>query len=132
VDANSNGVSEFKSQQTNYRPIVDAFWQLCRQAGSDKEPAVAASYLLARLLPHVRSLGSRRVVTDSRLSNRRKAVADGLSILEDFLRADPLTPLTEVQFRASTKKAIGPLKMAPKAALSYLQFEETLLTEPCK
>jgi hypothetical protein len=92
---------------------------------------VKESYLLARLLPHVRSLGSRGVVADSRLSNRRKAVIDGRSMLEASLRADPLTPLTEVQFHAGTKRAIGPDKMAPEAVQRYLQFEETLLTEPC-
>jgi len=52
----------------NHEALADAFWALCRREGSHTEADVRESYLLARLLPHVRSQGSRRVVADAFLT----------------------------------------------------------------
>jgi hypothetical protein len=110
-----------KSRKDNYSAVVDCFLQLCRQAGSDREPAVAESYLLARLLPHVRPLGSRRVFADGRLGSRA-AASKGDRSLDDLLRADPLVPISEVEFRDGTGDIIGPAAIQPDVQTRYDSF----------
>ena len=120
-----------KSQPANYRAVVDGFWQLCRQAASDAEADVADSYLLARLLPYVRPLGSRRVVADARLRRRiGRGVDPDVGALDRLLRADPLAPITEVEFRDRTADAIGPLAMTTEECGRYLRFADELLAGP--
>jgi hypothetical protein len=96
----------------NYEAVIEAFWALCRRAGSYLERGVQESYLLARLLPYARSQGSRRIVADAYLGPRTKAAREkrelAIQELDEFLQncgSETTTPLT---FSRQTADAIGP------------------------
>lgn len=119
----------------NSHAAVDSFWQLCRQAGSDRDEPVAESYLLAKLLPHMRSYGARRIVADARLDSRSSRFEEARLELEAILQCDPLHPITEKEFRLETKKAIGPfasgsVKMTDTQRRRYAQIRMELFEKP--
>ncbi len=64
-----------RRQGGNHAAVTAAFWALCRQGDGPLERDVQESYLLARLLPDVRSQGSRRVVADACLAPMTGACA---------------------------------------------------------
>jgi hypothetical protein len=122
----------------NFKAVLDAYWQLCRQAETDRDPGVAESYLLANLLPHVRSIGSRRVVADGRLGGHGAKAQDNRASLDDHLRSAPLDPISEVQFRDQTADILGPAELPPEFRERYQKrcdelfggLTETLSTKP--
>lgn len=119
-----------KSVPDNFQAVVAGYWQLCQQAQSHTETDVAESYLLARLLPLTRSIGSRRIVADARLGNSRKSRIESGEALESLLAAGTLMPMTEDEFRARTGEVIGPTKMSTEAKARYREFSRQLFSTP--
>lgn len=99
----------------NFVPITDYFWARCHAAGP-VTPAQQDIYLLAKLLPHARAHGSRRVLPDAILSRTVKrgrsaalppSAADELEqILATAIR-HPAFGLGSVEFRNRAADALG-------------------------
>jgi hypothetical protein len=58
---------ERKRNAVNFQPIIDCYWSLCHQGHqlAVTDEASQETFLLASLLPHVRSDGARDVVADA-------------------------------------------------------------------
>jgi hypothetical protein len=121
-----------RNEPGNYRAIVDGYWQLCRREGSSREPDAAESYLLARLLPLARPVGSRRVVADARLRTERKARAESAATLQATLAADPLEPMSAIDFRDQTGRVMGPCDMTAEDQARYLDVCRQLFSGPLR
>lgn len=107
----------------NYEAITEAFWALCRQAGSHVERDVQESYLLTCLLPYARSQGSRRIVADACLAPRTKAAREGRELavteLDDLLRNCRSETIEPLGFSRGTADAIGPPVISPELKEVY-------------
>lgn len=119
-----------KSEPDNFQAIVAGYWQLCKQDGSQHDAEVAESYLLARLLPMMRSIGSRRIVADARLTKSRAARAESGEVLESLLAADSLVPMSEVEFRDKTGEVLGPNGLSTEDQERYWDFSQQLFSGP--
>jgi hypothetical protein len=49
----------------NHGAITDSYWALCREAETTHEARAQECFLLAKLVPHVRNQGSRKIFPDS-------------------------------------------------------------------
>jgi hypothetical protein len=107
----------------NYEAVTGAFWALCREAGSHVERDVQESYLLARLLPFARSLGSRRIVADAYLASRTKAARadreEAVHALDRLLRNCRTEAMTPLRFSRGTAEVIGPPPVPPELKQAY-------------
>lgn len=77
-----------RGHDLNHRRVIDCFWAMVLNDGPNPECDVRESYLLARLVPHVRSQGSRAVFSDAwpyspemRLTRRRREEDEELQAL---------------------------------------------------
>src|SRR4051812_43302544 len=55
------------AERGNHSAICRGYWDLCRANGTSPERDAGESYLLARLTPFTRSVGSQRIFPDGRL-----------------------------------------------------------------
>jgi hypothetical protein len=117
-------------QGGNYDALTRAFWALCCREGSQTERDVQESYLLARLLPHGRSQGSRRIVADANVAPRtavgRNAQAVAVEQLDEFLRAPGLEQLTALEFSRRTADVLGPPMLSDEVKEAYLRLCDEL------
>lgn len=113
----------------NYRPIIDSWWLACCQHGTDQERTIREAYLLAQLLPLIRSIGSSRVVADSVLGKRDsdQRIAD----LERLLRESTEVRST-LSFRDAVADALGPPRYDDVARENYQEAVHELLDEGCR
>jgi hypothetical protein len=119
------------STASNRDSIVNAFWSLCRRAGSDEEDdGVKDSYLLAKLLPEVRSNGSRRVFQDAVTARETIALRQRLlSSLEERLASGRNHRLDMVSFRDQTAILLGPPSYEEEVWCRYRHYEAELFDE---
>jgi hypothetical protein len=119
----------------NHDAIVDYYRALCRHHGSDDEIQVRESYVLAKLLPRVRSHASRRIFKDAYLFTRGPATWDvrdrAVADLEVLLQAGGDHRLAARTFRDETAKILGPPRLGQVVAACYEQFTTELLSEAC-
>jgi hypothetical protein len=108
----------------NYEAVTEAFWALCRRAGSHVERDVQESYLLARLLPFARNQGSRRIVADAYLTPRTRAARqereEAVQELDQLLRSCRTATMTPLSFSRRTADIIGPPVLAAELQQAYL------------
>src|ERR1700733_9557487 len=57
--------SQPKVKPQNRDAVVDYFWALCQHHGTDDDPEVQQSYILAKLFPEVRRYGSQKILKDA-------------------------------------------------------------------
>jgi hypothetical protein len=122
-----------KRSAGNFLPIVDYYWQLCLHHGSAIDDEVQNTFILANLLPLVRSNGGRRVFADSR-PNRKQSGTGVRTIaaeLDMLLQAGRQKEMNEVEFQKQTAEALGPPDYGPEVCESYQEFAESLL-EPAR
>ena len=121
----------------NFGPVTDYFWARC-QAAAEVAPAQQDIYLLAKLLPHARANGSRRVLPDAVPSRAAKHGVGGggnrtdddvamADIFEAAVSAAAWRPgfgLGSVEFRDRTADALGCPRYHEMPALraAYEQF----------
>lgn len=112
-----------RRRRGNYEALTEAFWALCRQAGSHHDREVQESYLLARLLPYARSQGSRRIVADGHLVPRTKAGREQRELavqeLNQMLRRTRSETSTPLSFSRQTAAFIGPPVVADELRETY-------------
>jgi hypothetical protein len=101
--------------RTLYEPVrapnsggmVSYFWGSCRAYGTAYERGPQETYLLARLLPLTRAIGSRRIVPDGRFGPARSAAYAGVekaavNLLRQLLLDDRNTGMSRLAFRDQT------------------------------
>ncbi len=95
----------------NQQPIVDFWWAVCGDKGSRDEKPVQEASLRAKILPHARSNGSRRVFLDSFQTvptERRKLIQAWIAELDQRLSVSRFEEYDEEAFRDATADLIGP------------------------
>ena len=120
----------------NRQAVVDLYWALCLIDGSamtDRGPQ--ESYILATLLPHARSGGSRRVFADASLTrddenedlDRVQIVAQ----LESMLKTSKTEGIDVLQFYGQTGNVLGPPEYGEQVWNCYREYAEELLGDTC-
>lgn len=108
----------------NYEAVTETFWAQCLIDNSHVERDVQESYLLARLVPHVRSQGSRRVVGDAYLAPNTKDARQNrktaLQKLDRLLQGSRTETMTRLEFSRRTGDVIGPPVLADELKEAYL------------
>ena len=113
-----------------FRSIVDYFQARASREGTTREDDVAESILLAQLLPHVRSHGSRRVFADAipkGLGSTTKAGRTAVAELQNLLEVSRGKTLDFVQFRDQTAGILGPPEYDVSIRARYREMAEELL-----
>ena len=110
----------------NFAAVTAGFWALCGRDGTQNDPEVQESYLLARLVPFTRSQGSRRIFADACLSpprgRSRLSAPDLAEELEPLLRASRTKRMNRLDFQRKTGDVLGPPQLAGEAVEIYLAF----------
>lgn len=109
----------------NYWPIIDCWWTGCQQHGWDGESENRELYLLAQLLPLVRSKGSPRIVADAVLSDPE--YRESARQLEQMLLQNEGSQCSEQGFRDSIVNALGPRTYSDEDRTRYSELLEELL-----
>jgi hypothetical protein len=112
-----------RGQSGNFDAITEAFWALCREGGTEGEPDVQESYLLSKLVPYVRSQGSRRVFADAYLEPGRRAHQrarqEAVAELEALVCGSRQNRLSRVQFHSQTAEVLGPPRLSEEVIGVY-------------
>lgn len=114
-------------QASNREAITAGFWGLCREGGTQSDADVQESYLLARLVPHVRSLGSRSIFRDGFLRPARRGQDTAIQDLDALLARDLEKEVDEIEFHRQTGIVLGPPALPSEAKAEYLRMEAELL-----
>jgi hypothetical protein len=114
----------------NYDVLVELFWAQCMQAMTVFDDDVVDSYILAKLLPHVRKYGSRRIFDDAILASpklfgttKKQLVAD----LERTLASSRGGMLDIAAFQRKTGDLLGRPELEPRVQTEYLALADELL-----
>ena len=113
--------------------VVDYFFARCRADGTLVDRGVAESYLLARLLPHARQDGARRVLPDARLRGgptARRARQELVELLELMLGQGRPESRTIVEFRDRGADRLGIPTLTEAERQTYGVFVAELLDKP--
>jgi hypothetical protein len=111
----------------NREAILAAFWELAKQAGTHTDPEVGESYLLGRLVPFVRSDGSRRVFRDAFIRNKRGGRSARVEELDALIRAGSQLAIDELEFHRRSADILGPPTLPREAAAEYTRMAADLL-----
>ncbi|MBP86085.1 MAG: hypothetical protein CMJ64_05110 [Planctomycetaceae bacterium] len=120
----------------NRQAIVDCFWSLCQADGSAREDRpIQEAYILATLLPHARSNGSRRVFADASLTKDdaeealdRDAVIEQLELMLQSARD---VELDVPSFYQRTRDVLGPPQYDDHVQKCYSDYVEEILGDTC-
>lgn len=115
-----------------FRSIVDYFWARASREATISEPAVAESILLAHLLPHVRSHGSRRVFADAipkGFGSKTKVAREAAAELQNLLQSCRGKTMDVVQFRDQTGEVLGPPEYEERIMARYSAMTDDLLAD---
>ncbi len=92
-----------KWQSRNHRQVIDFYWAICQAEQATGEREAQQRFLLASLLPHMRSQGSRKVFDDAFLKGGGRDVqAQEVAELENLLNASRDHRLTKDEFHEKT------------------------------
>ena len=126
---------ERKQESWNRKTIIDYYWALCKKVGSHSERDVRESYILALLLPHARSNGSRKVFCDATLAKPKRMKTFNhkiVSELEQILKNGIEHECTEVEFRDRTANLLGPPQYEQEVFRLYKQYCQEIFDEGCE
>lgn len=124
------GQRERRGRPDNREAVLAGFWEYCRERGTLTDPEVQESYLLARLVPHVRNQGSRSIFRDSFLGQDRRARDEAIQLLERMLAGSRDQEVDEVEFHRKTGAILGPPTLSSEAEVEYRRMEAELLEAP--
>lgn len=121
------------SSPRNLHAIVDAFWSNCRRLNATDDRGSQESYLLAKLLPSVRSNGSKKILLDSIIESSNASAAEDAAIreLEECLRLSEIDELELEDFYTQTQAFLSPEENIPEAWDEYSEMKERLLGVSC-
>ncbi len=113
----------------NFQPIVDYYWERCLFEGTAINDEVENTFILANLLPLVRSNGGRKVFADSRPNRKQtgtgvRTIAAELDLL---LQVGRHSEMNESKFQKETANVLGPPDYGVEVRELYQQFAEDLL-----
>jgi len=113
---------------TNQAPLIKIWWDWCGREGFQQDRDIHETYLLAKILPHARGNGSRRVFADAILnpSERRSELRAWISELEPLLASSQNEEIDEIEFKNSTADLIGPPEYDPAVFDCYKEMTEEL------
>ena len=111
-----------------YTRIVDAFWDQCRAASTDRDSEIQESYLLAMLLPHIRDQGAGTVFRDA-VPHRRSAKSRKAESAEelDLLLSQSAQAVDVEVFHRFTSDTLGPPEYPQAVVDHYDEMVEHLL-----
>lgn len=116
----------------NRGTIIDYYWALCCKEGSNTEEGVRDSYILAKLLPHTRNQGSRRVFADSVPTTSNRAglkKRDLIAALDEELVKAATDEQSLLKFPDSIAAVLGPPKYDAEVREAYDVYEHELLAD---
>lgn len=125
---------ERNQESKNRQSIVDLYWSICLREGSAAtDRGVQETYILASLLPHARSNGSRRVFADASLTRAKKIKEfdrqTALDNLEGMLKASKTQTINAVDFNLQTADVLGPPVYDGEVKEAYGRFVDEMLGE---
>jgi hypothetical protein len=121
-----------KLQSRNHSQVIEHYWAKCHQEHATLEREAQERFLLASLLPLMRSQGSRKVFDDAFLRAGRRAdqVLDVLN-LDALLRGSREKVLTTEDFYDKSLKLLGRAEWPPELRQKYESLSATLLDKAC-
>lgn len=116
----------------NHLAISDFYWAMCRDHGATSERDAQERYLLARLLPTVRSQGSRNIFADPFLAGgTARDRCDRVAELELLLGSSVRDEMTRAQFHERTLTLLGRPAYPQGTQDVYDSLASQLLDEAC-
>ena len=118
-------------ESQNHQEILDCYWGWCQHAGSAmNDRHVQESYILAKLLPEVRSNGARRVFCDAIVTapteDGAKARYADLPTLNSILASSSQDTLESEAFIRRTAEILGPPRYDDEARECYREMTDEL------
>lgn len=114
--------------EQNLLTIADFYWMMCRAEGGAGELGAQERFLLTRLLPQMRSQGSRTIFVDAFLRKKLpKARENQLAELEELLRKSLEEKLTRAQFYVKSHELLGKASYPAGIQSAYRDLLNTLL-----
>ena len=113
-----------------YGQILNAYWDICRCESSHTDPEVQESFLLAKLLPHIRANKAAEVFLDSMTHQRSDwgPKKEATEQLESMLTLD-LQPMSTQVFHQYTADMLGPPSYGGELEDLYDEMSEQLLEQ---
>lgn len=117
----------------NHRMTTEFYWAMCRALGATRERDAQERFLLARLLPEVRSQGGRKIFADAFLDGRSvRDRQERVAELEAMLCASGHEQMTRAQFHEGTHILLGRREYPDETQQIYDCLASQLLAEPCQ
>lgn len=124
-----------KTMSRNHRSVIDCFWELCCDAGSAhdmEESDIRETFLLAKLLPFVRSNASQKVFRDASLQHyndkQTKAFQAYVKELDDFWLPNNGTK-TMQEFYDVIASCVGPAGYEPDVFRAYDKYISDIMQD---
>ena len=119
----------------NRQAILDLYWAICLHVGTAlHDQDTQETYVLASLLPHTRSNGSRRVFVDASLTHyehdRELKRSEYLLELKNVLEAGKHDAASALVFNRRTADILGPPVYEADVTSIYDEFTEQILHGP--
>lgn len=113
-----------------YGPILNAFWDICRSASTHNDPEVQESFLLAKLLPHIRIQKAAEVFLDS-VTHQRVDWAPKREAAEELelILSQGTEPMSIQRFHELTADLLGPPQYDDESWELYDVMAEQLLEQ---
>ena len=122
-----------KLQSRNHLQVIKYYWAICRQDNATRERDAQEQFLLAALLPGMRSQGSRRVFDDAFLKAGKKAEqAREVLILDDLLQNNRGKSLSREDFHHQSLVLLRSSEGTAGFRPMYHKLSEELLNEACR
>ena len=115
----------------NSANLVGYYWALCLREGTVFEDSVQETYILASILPLVRSTGGRRVFADAQ-PYRRASGAPLRTVaaeLQELLETSRGFELSTLAFHEHVMNTLGPPEYEPEVHTACQEFSAQLLGE---
>ena len=115
----------------NQDSVIECWWAICMQRATVFDDAIEESYILAKLLPHARSNGSRKVFVDCHPTRQggRKELAESVATLDKRLAEGRDEQMDKLEFRNRTADCLGPPIYPQEVQDRYFQLSAELLAE---
>ena len=122
-----------KLQSRNHRQVIDCYWAICQAEQATGEREAQERFLLASLLPHMRSQGSRKVFDDAFLkAGRRDVQVQEVAELENLLYAGRNVCLSRDDFHEQTLELLRDISPLPEFEVMKNGLSSQLLDDACK
>ena len=119
---------------SNQEAVIDCFWAKCMEQGSVLDDMVQESYILAKLLPHARSNGSRKVFVDCYPTRQggRKEMDESVANLNARLAESRNQEMDMLDFNRGTADLLGPPAYPQEVQDRCFELSQELLCEARK